>query len=188
MTSVAERLVTAAEFERLPNPPAGKLELVRGRVIEVAPPGPWHGKQAVEISAELRAFVRANRLGEVRVETGYWLSHDPDTQRGPDVSWVSPERLATERLYYGAVDQAPNLAVEIISPNETDREVAEKVGQYLAAGVERVWVVRREAQTVTVHRPNGDAHTYHAGDTLTSEDAGFPVEGFALPLAELFAD
>jgi Uma2 family endonuclease len=188
MTRIAERLVTAAEFERLPNPPAGTLELVPGRVIEVAPPDPRHGEKASDIDSALKPFLRSHGLGRVRVESGYWLAHDPDTIRGPDVSWVSPERLARETVRHGAAEPAPNLAVEIVPRTTRNREVAEKVAQYLAAGVERAWVVRRELQTVTVHRPHGDAHTYGAGDTLTSDDAGFPVEGSALPLAELFAD
>jgi hypothetical protein len=37
-----------------------------------------------------------------------------------------------------------------------------------------------------VHRPNGDAHTYRAGDTLTSDNAALPIEGFALPVERIF--
>jgi Uma2 family endonuclease len=187
MAATAETYLTAEEFARMPSPPeGGTLELVRGRVVCVAPPGPEHGEKASDIDFALKSFVRQHRLGAVRVESGYWLAHDPDTQRGPDVSYVSAERLETERLYHGAVDQPPDLAVEVISPNDTDREVAAKVEEYLVAGVRRVWVVRLEIKTVTVYRPGGDAHVYHVGETLTSDDAGFAVDGFALPLAELF--
>jgi|GEM_PF-3654410 len=45
---------------------------------------------------------------------------------------------------------------------------------------------RPRARTVTVYRPNGDAHRYTATDTLTSDDAAFPVEGFELPVAKIF--
>lgn len=61
------------------------------------------------------------------------------------------------------------------------------MNEYLAAGTRRVWLVRPRLRTVTVHRPNGDAHTYQLGDTLTSDDAGFDVAGFALPLSDIFA-
>jgi Uma2 family endonuclease len=188
MTTAAVELVSGEEFAALPDPPEGRLELVRGKVVCVAPVGPEHGKKALKIGSRLDTFAETHRLGEARVETGYWLTRHPDTQRGPDVSFVSAERLATETLWHGAVDQAPNLAVEVVSPSQTDREVADKVQQYLDAGVARVWVVRMELKTITVHRPGGDAHTYGVGDTLSSDDAGFSVDGFALPLAELFAD
>jgi Uma2 family endonuclease len=188
MTSTTERLVTAEEFAALPEPrEGGKVELVRGRVVCMAPVGPDHGETATDLAAELRGFARANRLGRVRVETGYWLERDPDTQRGPDVSFIGNETLARETTWHGASDQVPALAVEVVSPNDTDREVAEKVEEYLRAGVQRVWVVRIELQTVTVHRQGGDAHTYHVGETLSSDDAAFQVDGFALPLSELFA-
>ena len=154
----------------------------------MSPVGPRHGKKSLKIGSRLDVFATERELGDTRVETGYWLARDPDTLRAPDVSFVSAARLATEELWHGAVDQPPDLAVEVLSPGNTDREVVEKVRQYLDAGVQRVWVVRIEQQTVTVHRPGGDSHTYGVSDTLSSDDASFSVEGFALPLAELFAD
>ena len=172
----------------MPEPPAGRLELVRGRVVFEAPVGPWHGKKSLKIGIRLDAFATEHHLGDTRVETGYWLGRGPDTMRAPDVSFVAVARLASEKVWRGAVDQAPDLAVEVVSPNDTDREVADKVQQYLEAGVQRVWVVRMELKTITVHRPGGDAHTYGVADTLSSDDASFSVEGFALSLAELFAD
>jgi Uma2 family endonuclease len=188
MTSVAERLVSAQEFASLPRPrEGGKLELVRGNVVCMASVGPDHGDTASDIDFALKGFVRTNQIGRVRVETGYWLERDPDTQRGPDVSFITNEQVARESVWHGASDQVPTLAVEVVSPNDTDRAVAEKVEEYLRAGVQRVWVVRIELLTVTVHRPGGDAHTYHVGDTLSSDDASFQVDGFALPLAALFA-
>ena len=81
---------------------------------------------------------------------------------------------------------APTLAVEVVSPNDRDVDVAEKVAEYLAAGGERVWVVRPKQHTVTVHRPNGDAHTYGVADALGSDDAGFSVAGFSVSVADLF--
>ena len=188
-TATRSRLVTADEFAAMPDPiHGGKMELVRGRVVTMPPVGPDHGERATDLSTELHVFTRANDLGRVRVETGYWLSAGPDDVRAPDVSFVGTARLATERVVNGFVIQPPDLAVEIMSPNDRESDVADKVDAYLAAGVLRVWVVRPEQKTVTVHRPSGDSHTYRVGDTLTSDDASFAVEGFALALAELFAD
>src|SRR6185295_17376527 len=81
----------------------------------------------------------------------------------------------------------PTLAVEVVSPSDRADAIDEKVLAYLAAGSDRVWVVRPRTRTVTVHRPSGDSHTYSGSDTLISADAGFAVEGFALSLPELFS-
>lgn len=81
---------------------------------------------------------------------------------------------------------APNLAVEVKSADDTNAELLGKVAEYLDAGSHRVWVVRPEQQTVTVFSADGDVRTLRVGDALTSADAGFAVEGFALAVAEIF--
>jgi Uma2 family endonuclease len=88
----------------------------------------------------------------------------------------------------GFVEDSPTLAIEVVSPNDRERDIAAKVEEYFDAGAQRVWIVRPKNRTVTVHRPRGDAHTYSVRDTLTSADAAFAVEGFALSLGELFAE
>lgn len=186
-TPTAERLVTAAEFEQMPEPrDGGKVELVRGRVVVMAPVGPEHGERANRLGGLLDAFASRHRLGRVRVETGYWMGTDPDHILAPDVSFVPESRVAQETIRHGAVEQPPDLAVEVTSPGDTDAQVQEKVDDYLAAGVQRVWVVRPGLRTVTVHRPSGDAHTFREGARLTSEDASFSVAGFELELPRLF--
>ncbi len=180
-------LLTARDFALLPDPVhGGKMELVRGRPTSMPPVGPDHGRNAARTTRHLDQFSEGQSLGEVRVETGYWLTSGPDDVRAPDVSFVSSARLPGEEVVNGFVTQAPDLAVEVVSPNDRESEIADKVDTYLAAGVQRVWVVRPEQKTVTVHRPGGDSHTYRIGDALSSDDATFSVPGFSLPLAELF--
>lgn len=163
------------------------MELRRGKVVCMSPANKVHGRIAVRIASRLDRFAEERLPGsEVRVETGYWLAADPDHVLAPDVSFVSREQAEQETVRDGFVAQPPLLAVEVVSPNDRDTDVAQKVADYLAAGVRRVWVVRPELANVTVHRPGGDAHTYAGDDSLGSDDAAFSVEGFALPLAELF--
>jgi Uma2 family endonuclease len=114
------------------------------------------------------------------------MGSDPDHILAPDVSFVSEARAGQETIRHGAVEQPPDLAVEVTSPNDTDARVQEKVDDYLAAEVQRVWVVRPALRSVTVHRPNGDAHTFREGSALTSDDAGFAMAGFELELRRLF--
>ena len=189
MSSVATRTVTGAEFARLPEPAhGGKMELIRGEVVTMAPVGPEHGESAVRLGYSLHQFGHENHLGRTRVETGYWLGSDPDHILAPDVSFVAAKRVLEERLKEGFVDRPPSLAVEVTSPNDKDYEVNAKVADYLAAGVDRVWVVRPELRSVTVYRRGGEVRLVNVDGVLTSDDAGFELEGFELPLAVLFAD
>lgn len=187
MTTSA-KLLTAEEFAALPEPPgAGKMELVAGEVRCMAPVGLEHGSGAGSLTVALWQFARRHGLGVVGPEIGYILARGPDIVRSPDVSFLAASRIPPPGADRGFVEGPPDLAVEVNSPNDHAWEIQEKVEQYLAAGTRRVWVVEPVTRTVTVHRPGGDSHTHRAGDTLTSDDAGFAVEGFTLPLNELFA-
>jgi Uma2 family endonuclease len=184
-----EKLLTAEEFFALPEPvEGGKMELVDGKVVVMSPVGLRHGDLAVTLAAELRRFVRAHSLGTTSVETGFRLRRDPDAVRAPDVSFLRRERVPPRPADLKFIEGPPDLAIEITSPDDRDSEIAKKVGEYLAAGVMRVWVVRPELETVTIHRADGSARTLGIGETLTSDDAGFPVPGFALAVAVLFAE
>lgn len=154
----------------------------------MAPPPGWaHGDRSSGIAWSLRSFTLAHSLGRVVVESGYRLKRDPDTVRGPDVSFVSIGRVPAGGSAAGYFEGAPDLAVEVLSPNDSERDVLTKVGEYLDAGAGRVWLVRDISKTVTVYFAGGEVTTLHPGDTLDSAHAGFAVDGFALPLDELFA-
>ena len=86
-------LLTADDFFRQYSHGEGNCELVKGEVIQMPPPGGVHGGTAVNIAIALGAFVREHDLGRVLVETGFHLERQPDTVRGPDVSFVTKERM-----------------------------------------------------------------------------------------------
>lgn len=183
-----ETILSAEEFWDLPEPShGGRMELVEGRVVEEMPVGERHAALAAELAASLLAFVKPHRLGRVHVELGHRLAIDPDTVRAPDVSFTSAGRLPAssgERFLEGA----PDLAIEIMSPEDRESDVARKVEEYFDAGAQRVWIVRPRNCTVTVHRPGGDAHTFGRDDALDSTDAGLSQTGFRLDLPSLFAE
>ena len=180
-------VLTADEFWELPEPAhGGRMELVAGRVVTEMPVGEVHAFLAVRLASMLLAFVTQHRLGRVYVELGHRLFNDPDTVRAPDVSFLPRKPETPVSVTY--VNGPPELAVEIMSPEDRESDVALKVEEYLDAGSRRVWIVRPTNKTVTVHRPGGDAHTYTVRDTLTSEDAAFTAEGFSLALGDLFAE
>ena len=184
----SEHLLTAEEFWQLPEPPeGGRMELVGGRVVTEMPVGRLHAKLAARLARIVGQFVDPNRLGETHVELGHKTTRRPDSVRAPDVSFIASSRLLG-MPDDGFVELSPTLAIEVMSPNDREGDVADKVGEYFDAGAERVWIVRPRNRTITVHRQGGDSHTYTVRDSLTSEDAAFEAPGFELSLAELFAD
>ena len=117
------------------------------------------------------------------VEAGYILARDPDTVRGPDVSYVQAKRIPPSGVPEGFWDLAPDLAVEVVSSSETAEEVREKVRDFLRAGTPLVWTIYPRAREVIVHTPDGIARTYTTHDTLAFSDL---LPGFACSVDELF--
>ncbi len=153
----------------------------------MSPVGMEHGEVVGNLYNALRQFVRPRRLGSIFIETGFRLRRNPDAVRAPDLSFVVAARMPAEpsaRLRY--FNGHPDLAIEVLSPDDRADEILRKVEDYLAAGTSRVWLVQPRTRTVMVFRPGGDSHTYRGDDILSSDDAGFGQPGFALPLPELF--
>ena len=162
-------LITAEELERLA-PPNKSVELVRGRMIVREPPGTWHGKISNNLSFALTAFVRARGLGTVFAQdTGFKIATDPDTVLGPDVSFVTTNRLgALTRRGFAAM--APDLVAEVLSPDDRPAEVLAKVAEWLRAGCRLVWVVDPRRMEVRAYRPDGSVSVVPENGELSGED------------------
>ena len=183
------RLMTAEEFsDRDEREDGCKEELVGGVIESAPPPGDTLGEIQINVAGILREFVRANRLGKVLGESGYRLKRDPDQVRGPDVSFISGARRAGLQRVGAYLDGAPELAVEIVSPTDRADKVEAKVRAYLEAGALRVWVLYPETRSLTVHRADGNSHTFAGDEIVASGDAGFAVDGFEAPVSAFFED
>jgi len=182
MSSVLHQTMTAQELLRLPGTGL-RRELVRGEVVETMPPGGQHGAIAVILAMLLRLWTKQTTGGYVGVEAGYILAHDPDTVRGPDVSYVRAERIPLTGIPEGFWDLAPDLAIEVVSPSETADGVREKVRDFLHAGTPLILTIYPRTREVIVHTPDGIARTYGIGDVLEFADL---LPGFACSVAELF--
>lgn len=180
--------MTAEEFYLLPDmPDGGKLELVHGKVVSYMPVSGKHGERQGIIWSAFRAFLETCEDGKATVETGYALRRNPDIVRAPDVSVARPEALIDGELpEEGFIEGPPLVAVEVVSANDTERDVLEKVADYLDHGVSRVWAVRAKTKSVVIYYPNGEVKLLSMNGVLTSDDAGFSVPGFELPVAEIF--
>src|SRR5579885_3090356 len=96
MATATQKLLTAEEFSRLPDPPDGsQQELIRGVVITMPPPGGRHGQCCLETGSLLRNHAKPNKLGWVTCnDAGFLCEQDPDTVLGPDIAFWSKERLS----------------------------------------------------------------------------------------------
>jgi Uma2 family endonuclease len=185
MVTVAQKLITAEEFAEMPDPVDGsKEELVRGVIVTMPPPGFRHGATQVRVTSILDQFARPRKLGRVTVETGVITERDPDTVRGPDVSYWSAERLPLDQEPQGYPDVPADLCVEVLSSAKAMRRVREKIREYFTRGVLMVWIVDPEERTVTVYRSPDEARLFHESATLTGDDV---LPGFACPVSELFS-
>jgi Uma2 family endonuclease len=176
--------LTAEDLYELPDD-GYRYELVRGELRVSEPPGWGHGEISVIIAATLLAYVRPRGLGAVTGEAGYVLARGPDTVRGPDVTFVAAARRPAPEVEHRYYEGAPDLAVEVLSPDDRASEVAEKVDEYFAAGTRLVWVVNPKTRSVTVHTPDGIARNLRESDTI---DGGDVIPGFACSVAELFPE
>jgi Uma2 family endonuclease len=183
MSPVAMRLITAEEFALRPDPVDGsKEELVRGEIETMPPTKGRHGLVQGLTYWLLQNFVKPNRLGWVVVESGVVLDRDPDTVRGPDVSFYSLGRHPQPPEDYFEIP--PDLAAEVLSPDDRPGRVRDKIAQYLASGVKLVWLVDPETQSVTVYAGTLPGHKLSDTDTL---DGGDVLPGFTARIADFFA-
>jgi Uma2 family endonuclease len=103
--------------------------------------------------------------------------------RKPDVCFVARGRFSDEVIPKGDILLAPDLTVEVISPNDTYEEVEVKVNEYLGAGVRLVWVISPESKTIVIRRPDKTAAWLDSTDTLSGENV---VPGFSCPVIDIF--
>lgn len=177
--------LTAEELEWAPASDR-RQELVGGNLVVITPAGFAHGRVAGKIFAALHTFVHANQLGETcAAETGFVLARNPDTVRAPDAAFVTASRAALQVRKEGYFDGAPDLAVEVVSPNDTDEDLHQKVLDYLRAGSRQVWVVRPRSRTVSVFRSFSDVSVLGEGDAIVGHDL---LPGFSLPVEQIFQE
>jgi|SRR5882724_2859825 len=183
--SVAARLVTADDLLCMPDD-GWRYELLHGELRRMPPPGYLHGRTASRIITRLATHVEANRLGVVlSSETGFLLSERPDSVRAPDAAFLSEARLrstsfAEEKYFPGA----PDLAVEVLSPSDTDSEVQAKISAWLQAGTQLVLVADPKQRRVIAHRPGANPEVFGPGSSV---DASPAVPGWHLVVDDIFS-
>ena len=176
-------LFTAEQFFQMHLPDV-RTELVDGEVIQMSPPGFDRGDVCASLIREMGQFVKARKLGRVLSEVGFVLRRNPDLVRAPDVAFISQEKLQAHGRTRKFWDGPPDLAVEVLSPEDRISEVLRKVGEYLEAGARMVGVVDPEKRTVSAYRSLHQVRIYSHEEELSGEDV---LPGFLLKVAEIFA-
>jgi Uma2 family endonuclease len=177
--STTTHLMTAEEFMNLDDD-SHRHELIKGELLTMPSPKPLHGRVVANLTMLLLQHVKANRLGVVYTESGYHLESDPDTVLGPDMSFVSAERVdqSDEHYYEGP----PDLAVEVLSPGDRKGYVERKLALYLEMGTRSVWLVNTRRRTVEIVLSSGDRRTLNETDDLVDDT----IPGFRVKVSEIF--
>jgi Uma2 family endonuclease len=159
-------------------------ELVDGVLVEKAM-GFRESILAGALIQLLRNFLAGNRLGVVTAPDGM-MRLAPRLVRIPDVAFLSWDRFPNRQIPRTPIPAlAPDLAVEVLSPSNTDAEMQRKRHEYFAAGCRLVWMVDPDARTVAVYTAPAQATVLREEQTL---DGGSVLPGFTLPLRQLFAE
>jgi Uma2 family endonuclease len=161
--------------------PHKRVELVRG-VLRVRAPGYGHGLVTALLAAELVSHARAHNLGGVLAgDVGFKIAANPDTVRGPDVAFVRRDREPDPGARaFPAL--APDLVIEVLSPNDRPGEILAKVGDWLSGGSSLCWVVDPRRRIARVYRADGSESLVEADGALDGEDV---LPGFSCPLASI---
>ncbi|MFI5458410.1 MAG: Uma2 family endonuclease [Isosphaerales bacterium] len=182
MSTVDQKTYTPEDLLAMPN--RKDYELVDGHLVEreMSRLSSWVGGQ---VYYALNAFLREQPLGWAwPADQGYACFPDaPGKVRKPDVSFIRKDRLPDALTSEGYTYIPPDLAVEVLSPNESAYDVENKVLEYLSAGVALVWVINPEARTVHIHREDGSVGWLREDGELSGEHV---VPGFRCRVAAIF--
>jgi Uma2 family endonuclease len=162
--------------------------LIRGQLRErpMTVRNRWHSRILIRVAKFLDNWLDAQpepRGAVLGGEAGCRLRRDPDTVVGIDVVYVSPEVAARRSDETTLIDGVPVLAVEILSPNDTQDVIHEKVRDYLEAGVSLVWVIDPQDQSVRIYQAGKKPEFVNTDQELSGEPY---LPGFRVPMAQLF--
>jgi Uma2 family endonuclease len=184
MSVIQTKRITPADLLTMPE---GKnYELVDGELVE-RNVSVLSSLVEGNVVGKLQPFCDAHQLGSVLTASNglRCFSDDPDKVRKPDISFVKRERLTHKHLREGFLTIAPDLAVEVISPNDLASELNEKVVEYRSAGISLIWIIDPEVRTGLVFRIDGTVTQLGMNDELSGENV---IPGFCCQVAELFPE
>jgi Uma2 family endonuclease len=160
-------------------------ELIYGTWVEKPEMGAISVRVGGRLVTHLTNYAETRSLGDVLPADGAYqlFPNQPKLIRKPDVSFVATGRLPNNSLPAGNLKLAPDLAVEVVSPNDEAVALEQKLDEYLRAGVKLVWVIHPQTKVAYVYRPDGTAARKTVAESLDGEAV---LPGFAFTLSDLF--
>lgn len=182
MATLAQPITIEAfdHFVSLPENLERHFELIDGTIVEKPMPTQLHARITAIFVGEIYIFLKVHPIGHVETEARYRPIGDKKNDRLPDVSFTSSDKPAVSK---GAAPGMPDLAIEVMSPDDKLRDLRAKAKFSIANGVRLVWLVLPEQKIVEVYRPNEDVQLLTVENTLDGYDV---LPGFSLAIAEIF--
>lgn len=178
----AKTMISVEEFDRLTEPDELRYELDEGELIEMTKPRyEPHNRIVMTMTRALLAYVAQHPIGEVLLSDNLFVL-GPSTKRAPDLSFMTAERMASIQAGED-IAGAPDLAIEVLSPNDTATAMRRKVKQYFAASARLVWIVFPEQREIEVWKRDTDPSMLGEDDLLTAPDL---LPGFSIKVGSLF--
>lgn len=190
--SIAEtpRTMTAEELLAMPDDGVERWlirgELRENRESDMNRRNPDHSGTMSNLAEFLGSWVRKQPTPRGKVYAGdvaFKLRVDSKSLVGIDVAYVSAELRARTPKGRKIVEGVPIVAVEILSPSDVHSDLSEKIQEYLDVGVELVWIVDPDFETVTAYTSDDEPKLFSRGQELTAETC---LPGFKVRVAELF--
>jgi len=184
--STNSKIWTDDELMSLPD--GNRYELINGELVDMGNSGALHGYVCSILVMALMNYILPRKLGIV-LDSSTAFAMKNGNKRSPDISFVSKAKLqGLEELPDGFLDGAPDLAIEVLSPNNTIAEIHQLVDQrvveYFENGSRLVWVINLKQHYVLVYRSAKEPdRLLKQSDSLDGEEV---IAGFTMPLSELF--
>jgi Uma2 family endonuclease len=175
-----ERMLACGEID-----PDTSWELVDGEIVYLSPTNRQHARVVGALAAGLWEFSRLINAELLVGDPGFIVGERGQQLRGPDLAIVTRERLTIFREGRAFGAEAPDLAIEVLAPEQHGEAYARpKVAEYLAAGAKVVWLVDPDSRTIRVYEAGAEQYAiYPAGSEITLEAI---APGFSAPVASFF--
>jgi Uma2 family endonuclease len=185
MAFTEQKTWTAGDLLHLPD--GCHYELVKGRLVQMAPATADHGETSNDLDVEFGLYARSHGGHAYAAETGFNVTYPgeaKETVLAPDASYIAD--AIVPRDAHGFVGRAPDVAVEVASPTQWQPEMADKARLWLARGCRLVWVVWPRYRRVDVWRPGDQepGEKLHQGDDLMGGDV---MPGFQYAVSKVLA-
>jgi Uma2 family endonuclease len=170
--------LTVDDFEKLPSELTKNHELVDGELIPMSGNTLMHILIRDVLARWLAAFVEERQLGWVVTEMEYDFDGNV---HAPDISFFGAAKKVLADLHKRVQKFVPDLAIEVVSENDTYSSLKRKKERYLASGTQEVWIVSPEDRQVEIH-------TQHCVRVLRGEEelATDLIPGFRISVRRLF--